>query len=100
MLALAGGPDAGAKPVLLMSHNPVIPYQNPKRPALRPAQAQEWGGVLALAGGPDAGAKPVLLTSHNDDGCVRLWDLPSFGERGHLPSVRDARALAAGPAAC
>lgn len=53
--------------------------------------------MLALAGGPDAGAKPVLLTSHNDDGCVRLWDLPSFGERGHLPSVRDARALAAGP---
>lgn len=53
--------------------------------------------MLALAGGPDLQARPVLLTSHNDDGCVRLWDLPSFGERGRLPSVRDARALAAGP---
>ncbi|KAK9842089.1 hypothetical protein WJX81_007917 [Elliptochloris bilobata] len=91
-------PDASREHGALVDPTPVYvhPPEDEGAPG-RNTQAQEWGGVLALAGGPDAGARPVLLTSHNDDGCVRLWDLPSFGERGHLPSVRDARALAAGP---
>lgn len=53
--------------------------------------------MLAICGGVDTGQRPLLLSSYNDDGCVRLWDLPSFAERGSLPAVKDARALAAVP---
>ena len=50
-----------------------------------------------MAGAVDGQQRPLLLSSYNDDGCVRLWDLPSFAERGSLPAVKDARALAAVP---
>jgi len=61
------------------------------------AAAAGFGGVLALAGAADARGGAVLLASHADDGCVRLWELPSFAERGVLGGVTDARALAAAP---
>lgn len=60
-------------------------------------QAENWGGVLSISGALDAAQKPLLMASYNDDGCVRLYDLPTFAERGHLPAMRDARALAAAP---
>lgn len=60
-------------------------------------QPEQWGGVLAIAGAVDAQQRPVLLTSYNDDGCVRLWDLPTFADRGQLPSMRDSRALVTAP---
>ncbi|CAL8461859.1 g1390 [Coccomyxa elongata] len=59
--------------------------------------AENWGGVLSISGALDAAQKPLLMASYNDDGCVRLYDLPTFAERGHLPAMRDARALAAAP---
>lgn len=60
-------------------------------------QAEQWGGVLTIAGAIDKEQKPLLMASYNDDGCVRLFDLPSFAERGSLPSMRDSRAIAAVP---
>ena len=60
-------------------------------------QAEQWGGVLTIAGAIDKEQKPLLMASYNDDGCVRLFDLPSFAERGSLPSMRDSRAVAAAP---
>lgn len=55
-------------------------YQNPK------PQVQ-YGGVLAIAGALDGAQKPVLLASHNEDRVVRLWELPTFSERGELSAV-------------
>ncbi|KAK9909034.1 hypothetical protein WJX75_006342 [Coccomyxa subellipsoidea] len=69
----------------------VHPPEEPGRPA------ENWGGVLAISGAIDAAQKPLLLASYNDDGCVRLYDLPTFAERGQLPAMRDARALATAP---
>eukprot|EP00208_Stichococcus_sp_RCC1054_P002296 CAMPEP_0206138416 /NCGR_PEP_ID=MMETSP1473-20131121/3309_1 /ASSEMBLY_ACC=CAM_ASM_001109 /TAXON_ID=1461547 /ORGANISM="Stichococcus sp, Strain RCC1054" /LENGTH=420 /DNA_ID=CAMNT_0053531851 /DNA_START=427 /DNA_END=1689 /DNA_ORIENTATION=+ len=57
---------------------------------------QQYGGVLAIAGVADAVGTPVLLATHNDDHVVRLWELPTFAERGELSAVHDARALVAG----
>lgn len=59
------------------------------------AASAGFGGVLALAGTADARGGAVLLASHADEGCVRVWDVPSFAERGVLGGVTDARAVAA-----
>ena len=53
--------------------------------------------MLAVCGALDGSQRPLLLSSYNSDGCVRMWDLPAFTERGSLPAMRDARALAAAP---
>lgn len=62
-----------------------------------PAGAEApYGGVLAMAGALDAKGTPVLLASHNEDRVIRLWELPTFAERGELSAVHDARTLVAG----
>ncbi|KAI8025986.1 Zinc finger CCCH domain-containing protein 48 [Camellia lanceoleosa] len=53
-------------------------------------------GVLALCGIHDAEAKPILLCSCNDNS-VRLYDLPSFTERGRLFAKQEVRAIQIGP---
>ncbi|GFY85952.1 zinc finger WD40 repeat protein 1 [Actinidia rufa] len=52
-------------------------------------------GILALCGIHDAEAKPILLCSCNDNS-VRLYDLPSFSERGRLFAKREVRAIQIG----
>ena len=47
----------------------------------------------------DPSQKPVLMASHLVEDIVRLWELPTFAERGELSAVRDARALGAASAA-
>lgn len=56
-----------------------------------------FGGILALGGTVDARGGALVAASHADDGQVRLWELPSFAEKGSLGGVSDARALAASP---
>ncbi|XP_068650523.1 zinc finger CCCH domain-containing protein 48-like [Aristolochia californica] len=56
----------------------------------------EEHGVLTLCGMHDAQAKPVLLCACNDNS-VRLYDLPSFAERGKLFSKEEVRAIQIGP---
>jgi len=53
-------------------------------------------GALALSGMPDAQSKPVLLCSLNDN-TVRLYDLPSFSDRGRIFSKQEIRAIQMGP---
>ncbi|XP_061341186.1 zinc finger CCCH domain-containing protein 48-like isoform X2 [Gastrolobium bilobum] len=53
-------------------------------------------GVLALCGRIDAEAKPILYCSCRDNS-VRMYDLPSFSERGRLFSQKDVRSLQIGP---
>ncbi|GMH09048.1 hypothetical protein Nepgr_010888 [Nepenthes gracilis] len=56
----------------------------------------EEHGVLTLCGMHDSEAKPVLLCSCNDNS-VRLYDLPSFSERGKIFSKQEIRAIQIGP---
>ncbi|XP_042422421.1 zinc finger CCCH domain-containing protein 17-like [Zingiber officinale] len=57
---------------------------------------EEEHGVLALCGMLDAEAKPVILCSCNDNS-IRVYDLPSFGERGRIFSKQEMRAIQVGP---
>ncbi|KAJ0261766.1 Zinc finger CCCH domain-containing protein 63 [Hirschfeldia incana] len=56
----------------------------------------EEHGVLALCGVHDAEAKPVLLCSCNDN-TLRLYDLPSFTERGKIFAKQEIRSVQIGP---
>ncbi|KAG2299080.1 hypothetical protein Bca52824_035552 [Brassica carinata] len=57
---------------------------------------KEEHGVLALCGVHDAEAKPVLLCSCNDS-TLRLYDLPSFTERGKIFAKQEIRSIQIGP---
>ncbi|XP_020262148.1 zinc finger CCCH domain-containing protein 17-like [Asparagus officinalis] len=56
----------------------------------------EEHGVLALCGMHDAQGKPVLFCASNDN-TVRLYDLPSFNERGKIFAKKEIRAIQIGP---
>ena len=58
---------------------------------------QAYGSVLAMSGMQDGMQRSVLAASHNSENIARLWELPTFAERGHLNQMRDARALTSGP---
>ncbi|KAJ0099605.1 hypothetical protein Patl1_20048 [Pistacia atlantica] len=53
-------------------------------------------GVLTMCGMPDSEGKPVLLCSCNDNS-VRLYDLPSFSERGKIFAKQEIRSIQLGP---
>lgn len=53
-------------------------------------------GLLTLCGMHDSEAKPILLCSSNDNS-VRLYDLPSFSERGKIFTKEEVRAIQIGP---
>ncbi|KAI6706094.1 hypothetical protein NL676_009056 [Syzygium grande] len=119
ILALSGMLDAGGKPVLLCAciDNTVRLYELPSftergkifsRREVRTLQTAPGGlfftgdatgmltGILALAGMLDAGGKPVLLCACIDN-TVRLYELPSFTERGKIFSRREVRTLQTAP---
>ncbi|KAJ7975639.1 Zinc finger CCCH domain-containing protein [Quillaja saponaria] len=56
----------------------------------------EEHGLLTLCGMHDLQAKPILLCSCNDNS-VRLYDLPSFSERGKIFAKEEVRAIQTGP---
>ncbi|OMO73763.1 Zinc finger, CCCH-type [Corchorus olitorius] len=56
----------------------------------------EEHGLLILRGMHDMESKPVLLCACNDNS-VRLYDLPSFSERGKIFAKQDIRAIEVGP---
>ncbi|KAK8474769.1 hypothetical protein V6N13_077435 [Hibiscus sabdariffa] len=56
----------------------------------------EENGVLNLRGMPDLESKPVLLCACNNN-YVRLFDLPSFSERGRIFAKQEIRAVEVGP---
>lgn len=57
----------------------------------------EEHGLLALCGVHDSEAKPILLCSCNDN-TVRMYDLPSFVERGKIYSKQEIRSFHTIPA--
>lgn len=56
----------------------------------------EEHGIITLCGMHDAQGKPILLCSCNDN-TVRLYDLPSFAERGKIFNKQEVRAIQTGP---
>ncbi|KAJ7970028.1 Zinc finger CCCH domain-containing protein [Quillaja saponaria] len=56
----------------------------------------EEHGLLTLCGMHDLQAKPVLLCSCNDNS-VRVYDLPSFSEKGKIFAKQEVRAIQTGP---
>ncbi|GAB4861144.1 hypothetical protein Ancab_036301 [Ancistrocladus abbreviatus] len=56
---------------------------------------QEEDGMLALCGLHDAEAKPILFCSCNDNS-VRLYELPSFMERGRIFARKEVRTIQIG----
>ncbi|XP_048491280.1 zinc finger CCCH domain-containing protein 48 [Beta vulgaris subsp. vulgaris] len=57
----------------------------------------EEHGILSLRGMHDAANKPIMLCSSNDN-TVRLYELPSFVERGRIFSKQEVRGIHVGPA--
>ncbi|KAL5980922.1 hypothetical protein ACLOJK_028842 [Asimina triloba] len=53
-------------------------------------------GILFLCGTYDLQAKPVLMSAF-DDNSVRLYDLPSFIERGKVLSKDEIKSIQSGP---
>ncbi|KAL0425927.1 UNVERIFIED_CONTAM: Zinc finger CCCH domain-containing protein 48 [Sesamum radiatum] len=58
-------------------------------------EIKEDCGFTALCGIHDAEAKPILLCACNDN-TVRLYDLPSFTERGRIFSKREVEVIEIG----
>ncbi|XP_052185440.1 zinc finger CCCH domain-containing protein 48-like [Diospyros lotus] len=56
----------------------------------------EEHGLLTLCGMHDSEAKPVLFCSCNDNS-VRIYDLPTFSERGKLFAEQEIRSIQMGP---
>ncbi|CDP08900.1 unnamed protein product [Coffea canephora] len=56
---------------------------------------KEESGILALSGIEDSQSKHILLVSCKDN-TVRLYDLPSFSERGRVFAKREVEAIAVG----
>jgi WD40 repeat protein len=65
-------------------------YNQPQTPALP--------GVLSLCGVADPAGKAVVMVSYNGESAIRLWELPSFAERGALSDVSNVRSMAGFPA--
>ncbi|KAL3524228.1 hypothetical protein ACH5RR_017062 [Cinchona calisaya] len=57
----------------------------------------EEHGLLTLRAMHDLDGKPVLLCSCNDN-TIRVYDLPSFSERGKIFSKQELRSIQSGPA--
>lgn len=51
-------------------------------------------GVLALCGVADSAGRAVVMASYNGESAIKLWELPSFSERGILTDVNNVRSMA------
>ncbi|XP_022885598.1 zinc finger CCCH domain-containing protein 48-like isoform X2 [Olea europaea var. sylvestris] len=58
-------------------------------------ELKEECGVAALSGMTDAEAQPILFCSYNDN-TVRIYDLPSFNERGRIFSKGEVQVIQIG----
>ncbi|KAK1394805.1 Zinc finger CCCH domain-containing protein 48 [Heracleum sosnowskyi] len=58
-------------------------------------ECDEGHGIIGFCGITDAEAKPILLCSCNDNS-VRLYELPSFTERGRIYAKAEVRTLQIG----
>lgn len=57
------------------------------------SRGSDLPGVLSLAGVADSAGKAILMTAYNGDPAIRLWELPSFADRGALAVGSNVRAM-------
>lgn len=62
-----------------------------------PPRAPQLPGVLSLCGVADSAGKAVVMASYNGETAIRLWEMPSFAERGALGDVSNVRSMAGFP---
>ncbi|KAK4363389.1 hypothetical protein RND71_018630 [Anisodus tanguticus] len=79
------------------SGNLEVTYTHQEERVCETASSVNALGLLALCGMHDAEAKPVLLCSCNDN-TIRVYDLPSFSERGKIFSKEGVCRIEIGPA--
>lgn len=79
--------DAGGA---VLNPQPIFSFPEPE-PGQR---TDDLPGILALCGLQDPQGRAVLMASYNGERLMRLWELPSFAERGALCDVNNARAMA------
>lgn len=51
-------------------------------------------GILSMCGVADVEGKAVLMVSYNTERAIKLFELPTFTERGELGGVTNSRAMA------
>lgn len=73
-----------------------LTFSYPEEESPADSRSVTLAGALKMCGCTDRSGKPVLLVSYNDN-TVRLYDLPTFTERGQLFSREEVRALQVGP---
>ncbi|KAG0630698.1 hypothetical protein M758_1G197900 [Ceratodon purpureus] len=73
-----------------------LTFTHPEEDSQADSRNVTLAGALKMCGSSDKAGKPVLLVSYNDNS-VRLYDLPTFTERGQLFSREEVRALQVGP---
>lgn len=73
-----------------------LTFSYPEEESQHDSHSVTLAGALKMCGCTDRAGKPVLLVSYNDN-TVRLYDLPTFTERGQLFSKEEVRALQVGP---
>lgn len=61
------------------------------------SRGPQLNGVLCLCGVADLEGKAVLMVSYNSENAIRLFELPTFVDRGSLSHVQNARALTGFP---
>lgn len=54
-------------------------------------------GVLSMCGVADLAGKAVLMVSYNTENSIRLFELPTFIDRGSLSHIANARAMTGFP---
>ena len=54
-------------------------------------------GVLSMCGVADPTGKTVLMVSYNTENSIRLFELPTFVDRGSLRHIANARAMTGFP---
>lgn len=62
-----------------------------------PRGGPQLPGVLSLCGVADSAGKAVVMVSYNGETAIRLWEMPSFAERGALGDVSNVRSMAGFP---
>ncbi|GAB4819435.1 hypothetical protein N2152v2_006481 [Parachlorella kessleri] len=87
-------PEAGT----IINPTPVYSFPSDQQDgAPQRQQLGELNGVLALCGITDSQGRSVLMVSYNTDTALRLFEMPTFQDRGALATSSSVRALAGGP---
>lgn len=73
-------------------------YQRGARHTRSGDRIDDLPGVLAMCGVADPAGKAVVMVAFNGERAIKLFELPTFAERGLLSDVHNVRSMAGFPA--